>query len=74
MCRGVLRKKTESSRLLCMPSLPCLAYNSSVLFGDDDRNTQRVQQMVASKFVVLTLGAFLQTVVMVLQRDMVENA
>lgn len=39
-----------------------LAYYSGELFGDDVRNTQLVQRMAKLKFVVLTRGAFLQTV------------
>lgn len=43
-------------------SHPCLAYHGGVLFDDDDRNMQRVQQMVTLRFVLYQLGAFFQTV------------
>lgn len=45
-----------------MPFPLCLWYCSGVLFGENDRNTQQVQRMVALEFFNLILSAFLQTV------------
>lgn len=53
----VFWNEIEGSRLLCVPYPLCLAYYSGGLFGDDDRNTQQVQQMLALGLVILTLGA-----------------
>lgn len=59
---SAFRDETAYFRLLQVYSSPCLAYYSGVLFCDDDLNTQRVHLMVALELVVLTSGAFLQTV------------
>lgn len=55
--------KIDSSRILRVPSPPCLAYCSCVLFGDDGCNALWVQPFVALKFVeLMLLGLILQTV------------
>lgn len=59
---SVFRIDIESSQILRVQSQPFLAYYRGVLFGDDDRNTQWAQRMVALQFVVLALGLFHQTV------------
>lgn len=52
----------ETLRQLRVPSSPCSAYYSGVLFGVYDFNTKQVQHTVALMFVVWTLGAFLLAV------------
>lgn len=42
--------------------LSCLTYYSGVLFGDDDRKTQRVQRIEPLKFAIFTLKMFHRTV------------
>lgn len=58
----VLRNENENLRLLYVLSSLYFACYSSVLFVTDDCDTQRIHQMVALKFVVLTLSAICQTI------------
>lgn len=49
----------DSLELSSVPSSSSLVYYSSVLFDDDDCNTQWVLRLVGLGFVVLMLGAFM---------------
>lgn len=44
-----------------MPSPLCLAYNSDVLYGDEEYSTHRDFQMAALELMVTALVAFLRT-------------